>query len=185
MTKLFAVMLGGRAKGCNVELHDVVFTVGDSLEATYPQLVKKWFGSPRRLHIDVFVELKYIDGHEVILHSKPPASSEDKKLFFINYGAYKSGFFGEIHEVDFYVAASKEEVAARAKQHLCQSLLSPHCDDNLVVAEQINTPDAMVEDIIALDRIGQHYIQLLPTKQPSVLNIVPGYRKLILPETIV
>lgn len=43
--KLFAVYLGGRADRCNIELHDVVFVVGSSIEETYPLLAKKWFGS--------------------------------------------------------------------------------------------------------------------------------------------
>ena len=41
MLRLFSVNLGGRADGCNTELHDTVFVVGESLEATYPQLVQK------------------------------------------------------------------------------------------------------------------------------------------------
>ena len=34
--KLFAVYLGGRAPKANIELHDVVFVVGESIEQTYP-----------------------------------------------------------------------------------------------------------------------------------------------------
>jgi len=34
--KLFAVYLGVRADRCNIELHDVVFVVGTSIEDTYP-----------------------------------------------------------------------------------------------------------------------------------------------------
>jgi hypothetical protein len=187
MSKLFSVMLGGRAKGCNVELHDVVFAVGESLEATYPQLIKKWFGRPHRLHIDVSVELKYVDGFEVVVSRQKQPTTQDKKLFFVNFGAYKSGFFGEIHEVNFYVASTKEEVVVRAKQHLCLSLLDQHCDDNLAVADLIDAdaPEAIVEDIITLDTVDQYYIQLLPTSQSCVLNIEPGYRKLTLPETAV
>ena len=33
--KLFAVYLGGRADGCNTELHDVVFTCGQKIQDTY------------------------------------------------------------------------------------------------------------------------------------------------------
>ena len=57
MLKLFAVVLGGRADGCNTELHDVVFVVGKSLEESYPQLIDKWFGNKKRLHIDSSIEL--------------------------------------------------------------------------------------------------------------------------------
>ena len=65
--KLFSVFLGGRAKKCNTELHDVVFTCGNRIEETYLDLLDKWFGIPDRLHIDSWVELKYVDGFEIIL----------------------------------------------------------------------------------------------------------------------
>ena len=43
--KLFAVLLGGRTQGCHLELHDLVFVVGSSLEESYPRLLTKWFGT--------------------------------------------------------------------------------------------------------------------------------------------
>ncbi len=56
--KPFAVLLGGRAVGCHIALHDVVFEIGNSLEETYPILVNKWFGqSYKSLHVDASVEL--------------------------------------------------------------------------------------------------------------------------------
>ena len=48
--KLFAVYLGGRADGCNTELHDVVFTCGQKIQDTYIDLLDKWFGNADRLH---------------------------------------------------------------------------------------------------------------------------------------
>ena len=50
--KLFSVFLGGRADKCNIELHDVVFTLGEKIEDSYNDLLGKWFGLPDRLHID-------------------------------------------------------------------------------------------------------------------------------------
>lgn len=44
MSSLFIVMLGGRHARANVEVHDVVLAVGDSLEEVYPQLKNAWFG---------------------------------------------------------------------------------------------------------------------------------------------
>ncbi len=38
--KLFSVFLGGRAKKCNTELHDVVFTCGQSIKDTYYDLLE-------------------------------------------------------------------------------------------------------------------------------------------------
>jgi len=44
--KLFVVLLGGRAQGCRVELHDVFFDVGDSLADIHDSLLDRWFGDP-------------------------------------------------------------------------------------------------------------------------------------------
>ncbi|VVC75043.1 hypothetical protein AQUSIP_03180 [Aquicella siphonis] len=167
--KLFAVLLGGRANGCNIELHDVVFVAGRTLEETYPKLIGKWFGSKKRLHIDSTVELKYVDGHEIVISREAPA--DDKKLFFVNFGAYKPGYFGEVHETAFYVGTSKPEVLARAKEELCLALMERHCDDNL-----------SIDDIISVYEIDQHHIHLIPTTEPAELNIISEYRRLDMPE---
>ena len=54
--KLFSVFLGGRAKKCNIELHDLVFTCGETIKDIYYDLLDKWFGLPDRLHIDSWVK---------------------------------------------------------------------------------------------------------------------------------
>jgi hypothetical protein len=161
-------MLGGRALGCNTELHDTVFVTGHSLEETYPSLIKKWFGITKRLHIDSSIELQYVDGHEIVMNKEKP--SEDKKLFFVNFGAYQPDYFGEVHQVGFYVDTSKSAVLVRAKSDLCVSLLEPHCDDSLPV-----------DDIIAIDQVDQHYIHLVPTTKTAKLMIQSTYRRLDVP----
>ena len=112
--KLFAVFLGGRAKKCNIELHDVVFTCAKSIEDSYHDLLSKWFGDINRLHIDSWVELKFIDGFEIIL-SRTKSISKNK-LFFINLGGYSDNKFEEIHESMFLVGDKKIEIKKRAKK---------------------------------------------------------------------
>jgi hypothetical protein len=80
--KLFAAYLGGRAPRCNTELHDVVFAVGASIEATYGQLMDKWFGDPLRVHNDSWIELQIVDGHRISLGREP--SSQARRLYFID-----------------------------------------------------------------------------------------------------
>ena len=91
--KLFAVYLGGRAPRCNTELHDVTFAVGASIEETYEQLLRNWFGNPRRLHLDSWLELQVVDGHRIVLSAQPVEQA--KKLYFVNLGAYQPGQFTE------------------------------------------------------------------------------------------
>lgn len=171
MLHLYAVLLGGRAEGCNIELHDVVFVVGASLEDCYPQLVNKWFGRlTKSLHIDSSVQLDYVDGHEVVI-TQTSGTPSDKKLYFANFGGYQPGIFGEMHEVNFYVSANRTEALARAKTELCVGAHLQHSDDHLVV-----------DDIIAIDHVGPFSIELKPTTKPCDLEIISHYRKLNLPE---
>lgn len=167
--KLFAVLLGGRANGCNIELHDVVFVTGNTLEEAYPKLIKKWFGDKKRLHIDSSIELHHVDGYKIVLSPTKEESSQNK-LYFVNFGGYKKGFFGEVHEANFYVAISKDEVKARAKKELCLSTLEQHCDDNVDI-----------DDILSIDQIDQHYVTLIPSNKCPPLDIQSVYRKLDLP----
>jgi len=51
------VVLGGRAKNANVELHDVRWVIGTRIEDTYSLLRKEWFGIIEGLHIDSYKRL--------------------------------------------------------------------------------------------------------------------------------
>src|SRR5579864_6487407 len=118
MLSLYAVMLGGQATGCNIELHDIVFAVGESLEDIYPKLVNKWFGIEHKLHIDNVAKLSHVNGYDIII-SDQKTSLSTKQLYCINFGGYKENFFGELHEVGFYVAASEDEAKKNAFNDLC------------------------------------------------------------------
>jgi hypothetical protein len=126
--KLFAVYLGGRAPKCNTELHDVVFVVGTAIETTYERLLELWFGSPEGLHIDSWIELSVVDKHRVIL-SKQLAAVSDKKLYFVNLGAYVAGQFTELHANAMLVASSEQEVKTRAKSQMLLGKTAVHTDD--------------------------------------------------------
>jgi hypothetical protein len=126
--KLLAVMLGGTAPGANTELHDTVFAVGETIESTYEQLMGQWFGSLRGVHIDSWLPLEVVDGHRVLLRADAPAPG-DPKLWFVNLGAYRHGRFGELHEVAFLVAATADQVKARARAALLADEHEPHTDD--------------------------------------------------------
>ena len=64
---LYLVVLGGKAKKANIELHDVRWVVGSKIEDTYDTLRKGWFGSPKGLHIDSYKKIKYVDGYKINL----------------------------------------------------------------------------------------------------------------------
>ncbi|MGD9592067.1 MAG: DUF1543 domain-containing protein [Candidatus Berkiella sp.] len=181
MLKLYAVLLGGRARGCHIELHDVVFIVSPSLEEAYPRLVHKWFGTTKRLHIDSSVELSIVDGHEITLSKEKPENA-DNSLFFVNFGGYKPGYFGELHDIGFYVANAKPLAVVKAKQALCVGSHQQHCDDNLEVNSLLNKTTAVADDVIAIDKVDNYYIHLKPTTLSATLNIESHYRRLDVPE---
>ena len=64
---LYLVVLGGRAKKANIELHDVRWVVGSKIEDTFNTLRKNWFGSPEGLHIDSYKKIRSIDGYKINL----------------------------------------------------------------------------------------------------------------------
>ncbi|MBA2727797.1 MAG: DUF1543 domain-containing protein [Parachlamydiaceae bacterium] len=176
--KLFAVYLGGRADRCNIELHDVVFVVGSSIEETYPLLANKWFGNLKGFHIDSYYELNIIDGHKIELSKVPPKGHTSKKLYFVNLGAYKAGEFTEYHQSAFYVADSFPEAVKKAKSELCQGLQTVHKDDVVILDRVSNPADYDVDDILELCEVDEYYISLTPTTSTYQAKPVSAYIKL-------
>ena len=151
------VLLGGEVKGCHVEMHDVRFVVGESIEDCYPQLRKEWVGMPDSLHIDAYLALHYVDGFALRLEKTP--STAEHKLYFVNTGAYDPAFFGEAHEIGFYVASSGAEAKQRAKAELLEGKAQVHKD---------NLYD--VDDCIALGEIGGWHIHFEPTENTQQIK---------------
>ncbi len=168
--KLFAVYLGGRAPKCNTELHDVVFTVGSAIEETYERLLDLWFGSPDGLHIDSWMELSVVDGHRVVLTQS--AEPSDKKLYFVNLGAYMDGEFAELHANAMVVASSERDVKSRAKAELLVGKKTVHTDDLFDI-----------DDCLELTSVDGYTISLVPTN--AVATLVPNNGYHIIPRPII
>jgi len=105
---LFLVVLGGRAKKANVELHDVRWVVGSKIEDTYDTLRNDWFGASKGLHIDSYKKIQYIDGHKINLinfendkvekNQLVKKNKSKKNLWFVNIRGYNSTSIQEQHE---------------------------------------------------------------------------------------
>jgi len=167
-------MLGGRAKGCSIELHDVVFATGESIEDTYPKLVTKWFGGIRKgLHVDSSLELDCVDSYKISLSNEPPLDSDEAlNLYFVNFGGYKDNVFGEFHDIKFYVGARKKDIVKKAKLDLCVGMIQQHCDDNMILG------DKDIDDVMKVACVDGLYIHLEPTTEESNQTIDSFYRKL-------
>jgi len=191
--KLFAVYAGGRAPRANTELHDVLFVTGAAIEDTYAQLLDKWFGDPRSLHIDSWLELDVVDGYRVNLHRPASPSCEaregeaavagsrasesrrgsENNLYFVNLGAYRDGEFTELHACGFYVAASAPEARKRAMdEHFTGKVAEKHKDDLLAV-----------DDLIALTTVNGAHITLTHTGETSDAKPNNGYH--VIPKAVI
>jgi len=157
MPKLFMVYLGGKAATSHIELHDIRFVVGDSIEETYLTLRKEWFGDLTGLHIDSYMEVRNIGGYNIELRTTPATQTEH--LFFVNIGGYDPGNILEQHQIGLFVANSPIEAKKRAKATLLVDTVDQH-KDNLYT----------VDECFSLGQVGQHYIHLELGGEPQIIK---------------
>lgn len=148
-TVLFVVMLGGKHPKAKIEVHDVVFACGDSLEQIYPQLRQQWFGTQTGLHIDSWLAVDGVADYQVRLTDVAPGAGEPR-LFFINLGGYHPGQFGEDHLYLLVVANDKISAKQQGKAIANKQWQQPHTDNLLDV-----------DDCIPIDQVGGRYIKLI------------------------
>lgn len=132
MMKLFAIYVGGEHPRANIELHDMRFVVARSIQETYDELRRQWWGTPDSLHVDCWAELDHADGYDVRLEPEP--FSGNVKLYYVNLGGYDEGDFIERHKNVFVVASNLADAKARALR-ANRGLKQLHRDD-LYEAEQ-------------------------------------------------
>lgn len=153
---LFLIYVGGRAANANIELHDVRFAAGRSIEDTFPALRSQWFGDPRSLHLDSYLRVRNVDGYHVSLRTQPQTIGE--KLFFINLGGYDPENLAELHEFGLFVATSSGKAKTRAREKLLVGSQSQHKDDLFEVDDCLNV--AGVDDyFVHLQRGGDAQVQ--------------------------
>lgn len=162
--KLHVVMLGGRAEGCRIELHDVAFAVGRSLEETHHQLLDQWFGEPRGLHVDAWAVVDQVAGYRVSLRAEPPEEEKPLRLYFVNIGGYRPGDLAEQHGYRVLAAGSRAQAKACAKRSLLQGLESVHKDDLYEV-----------DDMLTIDRVGDLHVHLHADDSACDPEITNGY----------
>lgn len=146
---LFVVMLGGKHPRAKIEVHDVVFAVADTLQASYPQLRDGWFGSPKGVHVDSWMAVDGVDGWKVELSHLAP-QAEAHRLYFINLGGYEVYAFGEAHHYLLVVARNKQEATSKGKQQMLRNWSQAHIDGVMDV-----------DDCLPIDLVDDRYIHLV------------------------
>ncbi|WP_372762044.1 DUF1543 domain-containing protein [Pseudoalteromonas sp.] len=156
--QLFMVYLGGRIRGCHIEMHDIRFVAGQAIEQCYTKLKSQWVGDKSNVHMDSYMTIKHIDGYQVAVTDS--TVKQNKQLYFVNLGAYRADSLAEQHDFALYVAGSAAEAKQRAKSDLLAGLSHIHKDD---------LHD--VDDCFAVDLLdSQLSIKLTPSGQSQAIK---------------
>jgi hypothetical protein len=139
MKNLYMISLGGKVKGCNVEVHDVQFVAADHIDETVGLLKSNWYGLAEKLHMDSYKEIIGADGFAVRLSKEKPAGS--RKLFFVHLGGYKKTSTQELHEVGLFVGESEQTVKERALKEIPVADIQNHVDSIIHVENCILSTD--------------------------------------------
>ena len=178
---LFLVVLGGRAKKANVELHDVRWVVGTKIEDTFDVLVSDWFGSLDGLHIDSYKKINFVDGYRICLKNIEnkkylDKSNSKKNLWFVNLGGYDPTSMQEKHEFGLVVASSSLEAKNKAKSKWLSGFRKKHKDDIASLNTLISCDDCQL-----IKNIGSWEIQLILENNLLEENNYPdwyGYKRI-------
>jgi hypothetical protein len=152
---LFLVVLGGRTATSHIEVHDVRFVAGTTVDDTLGELRQQWFGRREGLHLDSTMAVRAIDGWSVTL-AREPAPPRPERLWFVNLGAYRPDCLAELHHFGLVVARSPQGAKAAAKRQWLAGGLQQHKDDLVAV-----------DDCLALEQLellgGERWhVQLTP-----------------------
>jgi len=158
---LFMAYVGGYTKNANVELYDVRFVVGESIEACYPQLVEQWWGDREMFHLDAWGVVQNVDGFDIHVQSTCPDQSE--KLYFVNLGGYDPHQFTELHHNALVIATHDMEAKTKAKAKIQD--WKPHKDNCFEV-----------ERMLALTTLGDSHIRLEKTDPPKPFEFTCAFR---------
>jgi hypothetical protein len=172
--QLFLAVLGGRAPGCHIEVHDVRFVASVTIEAAIPELRRQWFGRREGLHLDAWMAVKAVDGWVVRL-GREPGVQRGERLWFVNLGAYRPDSLAELHHFGLVVARSPQAAKSAAKRQWLRGALQQHKDDL-----------AAVDDCLAIEQLdlldgGRWHVLLEPDPQGLSQSQEPdwfGYRLL-------
>lgn len=121
---LYMIGIGGKTPYSNIEVHDIQFLVGETIEDTHDELCNRWYGET--VHLDSHQVINKIDGYELII-SKEEVESP-LKCFMVYVGGYQPNHLEEIHKVGLFVATTDKEARAKASNTLFGHNKNEHID---------------------------------------------------------
>ena len=180
--KLFLVVLGGRTRSSHIELHDVRWVVGKQIEDTFHQLRKEWFGIIEGLHIDSYLNIKFIDGYKVTLRrtcesnkcesfkSYYSSSTGKNKLWFVNFGGYDPKKLLELHEFGLFVAESAFEAKKLAKIKLLKAAEKRHNDNNYGIKRM-----EYIDNCSSINHLQEWQVHLSKDSKSRSQELIPDW----------
>ena len=172
---LFIVVLGGRSLKSNIEIHDVRWVLGESLEDTFPELRQQWLGKINGLHIDSYKRIKYVDGYKIEVsqsnrNNSIKSKKEEESLWFINLGGYNPKKMYEEHEFTLVVAKKAIEAKKKARKNWVSNLKKIHNDDFSGINNLVK-----VDDIHSIKKINNWEIRLISDPDKRSENNTPDW----------
>ena len=182
--KLFMLLLGCKPSGRNTEQHDIFFGIAHNLKELIPAIIASWPEAHKKIHIDAWREVHFVDGHEIRVMEKMHAGKKFPnstiKLFFINLGGYKKNEFEEFHYKILTACENKSAAIAASKKsafykHTGFKGATSHIDDKYGV----DVDDIFeIEDILAPAFKENYALQLTPSPGCVEDPIHLGYLRL-------
>ena len=172
---LFIVVLGGRALRSNIEMHDVRWVLGESIEDTFPELRNQWLGKKTGLHIDSYKRIQYVDGYKIEISKSNKDNSinpheEDQSLWFINLGGYDPNKMYEEHEFTLVVAKKAIDAKKKARKNWESNVKNKHNDDCSGIKDL-----EQVDDVHSIKKIKSWEIKLIYDPIERSEKIIPDW----------
>ena len=177
------LLLGATPTGRFTEQHDIFFGIGNKLKELIPDIIDSWPEAKKKIHIDAWREVNWIDGFEVKVFDKTENFApieQPTKLFFINLGGYKENLFDEFHYKILIAAENISIAIQRAKQtafykHTGFKGAGSHIDDKYGVdVDDLHE----IEDILPKYLKEKYTIRILRTDNPGEDQLNLGYFRL-------
>ncbi len=159
---LFMIYVGGYKENANLELHDMRFVIGNTVEDCYPELIKQWWGDKKAFHVDGWSVVKSVDCYDIEIKDTPATHPE--KLYFVNLGGYDPEQFIELHKNVLVVASNDAEAKTKAKLQ-ASNWIKVHRDKLF-----------KVEKILELTSISNHHVHLNKTDTPQPFEFTCDYK---------
>ncbi len=143
MKNLFLIYLGGDLRGNNIEIHNLIFIIGNKIENIIENIKSVFDKNISNLHIDSYTKIIEVDGYkieplEISIQEYIEYRIKKEQLWLINLGGNIKEELQEQHELINVVACSKREAIKKAKNKSKKKLLNIHIDNIMMIEELIN-----------------------------------------------